>query len=219
MKRGWSLGFVILTAFLSGCSTLGPPPSDRGGFFAALGLASGRSGRATFWEDRGELSVREVAVVRERTQDWAWPLATLQVTSPFGDRRGRFHDGVDLRAPMGTVVYAVDDGMVIHSASNIRGYGRMVLIRHDSGLISVYAHNSRNLVKSGQRVRKGQRVALSGRSGRTSGPHLHFEIRRGLIPIDPMEFLPRRNWLAENEAKTKRKPARIARAACKEDAC
>jgi murein DD-endopeptidase MepM/ murein hydrolase activator NlpD len=123
-------------------------------------------------------------------QGWQWPLKHIEVTSPYGRRGREFHEGVDLRAKVGTPVYAAGNGVVLYAASRIRGYGRMVVIRHDSGLSTVYAHNSRLLVKQGQKVRQGQLVAYSGNTGHTRGPHLHFEVRNGLSPLNPLDMMP-----------------------------
>jgi lipoprotein NlpD len=121
-----------------------------------------------------------------------WPLATgrIVVGSPFGTREGRPHEGIDLPAPVGTPVFAAADGRVAYAGNGIRGYGNMIVVRHGGDLLTVYAHNSVLLVSPGQPVRAGDRIALVGQSGRASGPHLHFEVRSGQIPRNPMGFLP-----------------------------
>jgi len=121
-----------------------------------------------------------------------WPLATgrIVVGSPFGTREGRPHEGIDLPAPIGTPVFAAADGRVAYAGNGIRGYGNMVVVHHGGDLLTVYAHNSVVLVTPGQPVRAGDRIALVGQSGRASGPHLHFEVRAGQIPRNPMGFLP-----------------------------
>ncbi|MGE0821096.1 MAG: M23 family metallopeptidase [Candidatus Binatia bacterium] len=130
------------------------------------------------WEDEA----------REARGFFLWPIEGT-VTSGFGPRRGSFHDGVDIAAPRGTPVYAAAAGEVIFS-DVLRGYGNIVILRHRKGYATVYAHNKRNLVKEGQRVRRGQRIAEVGQSGRATGPHLHFEIRRNNTTRDPLVFLP-----------------------------
>jgi murein DD-endopeptidase MepM/ murein hydrolase activator NlpD len=120
-----------------------------------------------------------------------WPLNRVQITSPYGPRGREFHEGVDLRASVGTPVFAAQTGTVIYSDRKIRGYGNMIVIRHADGITTIYAHNSRLLVHRGQRVIKGQKIAMSGRSGRAHGPHLHFEIRSGVIALNPVDMLPR----------------------------
>jgi lipoprotein NlpD len=121
-----------------------------------------------------------------------WPVAPVWsvVGSPFGVRDGRPHEGIDLPAPVGTPVLAAADGEVAYAGSGVRGYGNMLVLRHGGDLLTVYAHNSVLLVGRGQPVRAGDRIALVGQSGRATGPHLHFEVRAGQIPRDPMTFLP-----------------------------
>jgi lipoprotein NlpD len=122
-----------------------------------------------------------------------WPLATtgrIVVGSPFGTREGRPHEGIDLPAPIGTPVYAAGDGRVVYAGNGIHGYGNMIVVKHAGDLLTVYAHNSMLLVAQGQSVRAGDRIALVGQSGRATGPHLHFEVRAGQIPRNPMGFLP-----------------------------
>lgn len=122
-----------------------------------------------------------------------WPLATARIVvgSPFGTREGRPHEGIDLPAPVGTPVFAAADGRVAYAGNGIRGYGNLIVVRHAGDLLTVYAHNSVLLVGPGQPVRAGDRIALVGQSGHATGPHLHFEVRAGQIPRNPMGFLPR----------------------------
>lgn len=121
-----------------------------------------------------------------------WPLTTVAVVigSPFGARWGRAHEGIDLPAPVGTPVFAAADGKVVYAGHGVRGYGNLVVLKHDGDLLTVYAHNSALLVSQGQPVRAGDRIALVGQSGHATGPHLHFEVRSGQIPRDPMSYLP-----------------------------
>jgi len=136
-------------------------------------------------EDGGEGGAARHAKAR-----FCWPLEAPQITSYFGNRWGRTHEGIDLTAAVGTPVLAADAGEVVYAGNKLRGYGNMVVIRHSGDLMTVYAHNSVVLVKAGERVKLGQRVALSGQSGHATGPHLHFEVRKAQIPRDPMRFLP-----------------------------
>jgi murein DD-endopeptidase MepM/ murein hydrolase activator NlpD len=119
-----------------------------------------------------------------------WPVEQPRVTSFFGTRWGRRHEGIDLTAAVGTPVYAAEVGEVVYAGNKLRGYGNMVVVRHAGDLMTVYAHNSVVLVKVGERVMVGQRLALSGQSGHATGPHVHFEVRKGQIPRDPLFFLP-----------------------------
>lgn len=122
-----------------------------------------------------------------------WPLRG-PVTSGFGYRKDpfsgsrRFHCGMDIGAEIGTPVKAAGNGKVIFSGWK-GSYGYLVVISHEKNYISVYAHNSKNLVKTGETIKKGEVVALSGNTGAVTGAHLHFEIRKGTIPLNPRRLL------------------------------
>lgn len=124
-----------------------------------------------------------------------WPLEG-ELSSGYGVRRGRRHDGVDIRAKIGTPVAVAADGEVVF-AKRMRGYGNLVLVKHDDDFFTVYAHNSANLVKTGKKVKKGEIIAKVGRTGRATGPHLHFEVREGSKSRNPLFFLPK-NVYAKN---------------------
>jgi murein DD-endopeptidase MepM/ murein hydrolase activator NlpD len=117
-----------------------------------------------------------------------WPVKG-RLTSPFGKRWGRPHEGIDLAAKRGTVIHAAEEGSVIHSG-RLGDYGKVVIVRHDGDYRSVYAHARRTHVRRGDRVRKGQKIAEVGTTGKSTGPHLHFEIRQRQTPQDPMLYLP-----------------------------
>jgi lipoprotein NlpD len=120
--------------------------------------------------------------------EFLWPVSG-SINSTFGPRGASFHDGVDIAAPEGTPIRAVEHGEVIYS-DQLRGYGKMVIIRHAGGIVSVYAHNQVNLVRDGQSVARGEIIARVGSTGRVTGPHLHFEIRKNNLAQDPMLYLP-----------------------------
>lgn len=120
-----------------------------------------------------------------------YPVRGGTVTSEYGperthpvDGRERPHYGMDLRAPVGTPIRAAAEGKVV-SATRTPDYGLVVDIDHGNGFITRYAHASRLLVRAGDIVRRGQTIALSGRTGRVSGPHLHYEVFRDGWSIDP----------------------------------
>jgi murein DD-endopeptidase MepM/ murein hydrolase activator NlpD len=117
-----------------------------------------------------------------------WPLHGV-LYSRFGVRQGQRHDGIDIAAPEGTPVVAAAPGTVVYTGRQ-SGYGAIVILRHQNGLITLYAHNSAVLVKEGERVEAGAPVAKVGQSGRTTGPHLHFEVREGTRPRNPLFYLP-----------------------------
>jgi murein DD-endopeptidase MepM/ murein hydrolase activator NlpD len=118
----------------------------------------------------------------------AWPLKGV-LYGRYGVRAGKRHDGIDIAAPHGTSVSAAADGTVIFAGEQA-GYGAIVILKHDGGLVTLYAHNSRLLVRDGARVRRGEPIAKVGQTGRTSGPHLHFEVREGTRPRNPLLYLP-----------------------------
>jgi len=99
------------------------------------------------------------------------------------------HEGVDLRAGVGIKVFASAAGEVIYRGTKLKGYGRMIVIDHGNDFSSSYAHLSRYAVRMGQKVKRGQLIGYAGRSGRAKGPHLHFELRKGADPLDPLAFL------------------------------
>ncbi|MDR3608794.1 MAG: M23 family metallopeptidase [Oligoflexia bacterium] len=186
----------------------------KGGFFAFIlcALAIAANGCATARSERsahrglfnwGASSVRTTDLSRRTTSrapstvnvatasklKLHWPLKKVQVTSRFGKRPRDFHEGIDLKARSGTPVYAAQAGKVLFAGSKIRGYGKMIVIKHAYDIATVYAHNSRLLVRAGQAVRLGQQIAVSGSTGRSTGPHLHFEVRQGVAAVDPVEMV------------------------------
>jgi len=120
-----------------------------------------------------------------------WPVSG-KVTSRFGQRHGRTHDGIDIGAKEGTPVYAAASGEVVYSDHRLSGYGHLIIVRHSRDMFTAYAHNQRNLVRKGQQVKQGDVIARVGHTGRASGSHLHFEVRRGPTPVNPLVYLPRR---------------------------
>jgi murein DD-endopeptidase MepM/ murein hydrolase activator NlpD len=121
------------------------------------------------------------------------------VSSGFGIRDGVKHDGIDIASPAGTPVRAAAGGSVIYSGK-LRGYGNVVIIKHDEHYVTVYAHNRANLVTEGSSVSEGQVIAEIGTSGHTTGPNLHFEVRRDNVAYDPLEYLPAREAVSPNYA-------------------
>jgi murein DD-endopeptidase MepM/ murein hydrolase activator NlpD len=123
-----------------------------------------------------------------------WPVQGGWISSGFGVRADPFnghqsyHEGVDIASSMGSPVLAMGDGVVSHSGEK-SGYGLLVEVTHESGLITRYAHASAVLVRVGDRVQKGQPIAQVGTTGRSTGPHLHFEVVRNGTSVSPMRYL------------------------------
>ena len=120
-----------------------------------------------------------------------WPLDAYIVSSEYGERWGKLHKGMDMAAHVGEPVYAIADGEVIYAGDGLRGYGNVVILRHDRKTSSLYAHNSELKVKQGDQVTKGTLVALLGNTGHSTGPHVHFEIRDGDTAVNPRNVLPK----------------------------
>jgi murein DD-endopeptidase MepM/ murein hydrolase activator NlpD len=128
-----------------------------------------------------------VASVRRGPGQLQWPLRGV-LYARFGRKGKSPHDGIDLAAPVGTPVRTASEGSVLFAGPQ-QGYGLLVIIEHSHGLVTVYAHNRDLRVRTGQQVREGQVIATVGESGKTSGPHLHFEVRQDGAPVDPLDVL------------------------------
>lgn len=138
--------------------------------------------------------LRDTYVVEDYTQlgtgRFMWPVPHFyKVSSHFGSRWGRNHDGIDIPAPKGTPIVAVDHGVVIYSDNGIRGYGNMIVLSHGDDIFTVYAHNNKNKVDKGDKVKKGQVIGEVGNTGRSTGAHLHFEIRVKNKVRNPAQYL------------------------------
>ena len=136
-------------------------------------------------------STKKKPTVKPRKGFLIWP-TTGTLTSGFGKRNGRKHEGIDIAGPKGTPIYAAASGKVVFSDWGPTGYGKMVIIKHRNHLSTVYAHNSKLLVKKEKQVKQGQKIALMGSTGRSTGPHLHFEVRNDTKPKNPIKYLPLR---------------------------
>jgi murein DD-endopeptidase MepM/ murein hydrolase activator NlpD len=120
-----------------------------------------------------------------------WPVDAGVVSSEFGERWGKMHKGIDIAADAGEPVYAVAAGEVLYAGNGLRGYGNVVIVKHDRGVSSLYAHNSELRVKQGDKLVRGQLIALMGSTGHSTGPHVHFEIREGDVAVSPRTLLPK----------------------------
>ncbi|MBR0986628.1 LysM peptidoglycan-binding domain-containing M23 family metallopeptidase [Bradyrhizobium liaoningense] len=118
-----------------------------------------------------------------------WPVRGKVVTTYGAKTNGKSNDGINLAVPEGTPVKAAEDGVVAYSGNELKGYGNLVLVRHSNGYVTAYAHASELMVKRGDTIKRGQVIAKSGQSGEVASPQLHFEIRKGSSPVDPLQFL------------------------------
>jgi murein DD-endopeptidase MepM/ murein hydrolase activator NlpD len=158
--------------------------------------------KAAFYKknhDAGQLSSTLVTNVVGRsfprlpayTGPYRWPLGAGIVSSEFGRRWHKPHEGLDIAADAGEPVYASAAGKVLYADSRMRGYGNVVILRHDSQMTTLYAHNQSLKVRLGDIVEQGQVIALLGSTGHSTGPHVHFEMRRSNVSLDPRGLLPK----------------------------
>ena len=121
--------------------------------------------------------------------DFLWPVpASKRISSHFGKRWGRKHEGIDIAARTGASILAAEGGVAVYSGK-MGGYGNIIVLAHEGGFFTVYAHNNRNHIRKGQKVHRGQVIGEVGSTGRSTGPHLHFEIRHNSKSINPKDFL------------------------------
>jgi murein DD-endopeptidase MepM/ murein hydrolase activator NlpD len=118
-----------------------------------------------------------------------WPVRGRVVTGYGAKTNGKSNDGINVAVPEGTPIKAAEDGVVAYSGNELKGYGNLVLVRHANGYVTAYAHASELMVKRGETIKRGQVIAKSGQSGEVGSPQLHFEIRKGSSPVDPLQFL------------------------------
>jgi len=137
----------------------------------------------------GQLDALNLFRIAAEKLPFGFPVrGSFRSTSGFGPRWGRMHEGHDWAGPVGTAIHATADGVVVH-AGRQGGYGNLIKIRHDFGFETRYAHLSRFRVKVGERVSRGQRIGDMGNTGRSTGSHLHYEIRIGGTAINPMKYI------------------------------
>lgn len=162
-------------------------PKGRGGAKVASRGGGGGSHPATLERrpDDGQCGV----LAKRDGLAFDWPVLG-RLTSPYGGRDGRPHDGIDLAADEGTPIHAAEAGRVVYEGDDLGDYGRVLIVKHEGRWATVYAHNRKNLVDEGDFVEKGDVIAEVGDTGNASAPHLHFEVRRSNAPKDPQTCLP-----------------------------
>jgi len=147
------------------------------------------------WKKLDTLAGGAIAIPSEK------PLRTAEFTSGFGVRSDPFrhgaamHPGIDLAAPYGTPVYATADGTVLRAGWNSGGYGNLVEIDHGRGIVTRYGHMSKVIVSEGQHITRGQQVGYVGSTGRSTGNHLHYEVRIDNSPVNPIPFMRSTDYL------------------------
>jgi len=165
---------VLTTILLWGCASAPKKPISIGDELCDKFITHGQ--------------LKKLHKAKKESVTFIWPVEGI-FWSEFGMRRGRHHDGIDVSAPSGTPIKAAADGEVVFSGK-IRGYGNIILLRHTDESFTAYAHNRINMVNEGKSVSQGEIIAEVGRTGRTTGSHLHFEIRRNGKVTDPLPLMP-----------------------------
>ena len=158
------------------------PPENHLTFSRTPG--GGGRGCCCFWRARGKAAKETTALPL-----FHWPVQGRIIASFGSLLSGGRNDGIDLAVPEGTPVTAAEDGVVSYAGNGFAGQGNLVLIRHSNGYSTVYAHAKELLVKRGDQIKRGQVIAHSGQTGNVNAPQLHFEVRRGATPLDPVRFL------------------------------
>ena len=126
---------------------------------------------------------------RRSGKGFIWPVRGKVISNYGAKAKGLHNDGINIAAPRGTAVKVVENGVVAYAGNELRGFGNLLLIKHDGGWITAYAHNDVLNVKRGQKVSKGQTIARVGSTGSVTRPQLHFEMRKGKRTVDPRKYL------------------------------
>ena len=151
--------------------------------------APAQSARIATPEHQTTEAVSKTAEAAGSLPSFRWPVKG-RIIAAFGPRpNGVPNDGINLAVPEGTPIKAADDGVVAYAGNELKGYGNLVLIRHANGYVSAYANASQLLVKRGDTIKRGQVIAHAGQTGNVTSPQLHFEIRKGSTPVDPIKYL------------------------------
>lgn len=177
--------------YVVGSAAKKPEPKGEAG---AKRVQSKKSAEVARVAPESEAPAREPA----RDMPFRWPVEGT-LFSKYGPRDGLAHDGIDIAAPEGTPVRAAADGRVIYAGDEVRGYGNLIIVKHEGFYSTVYAHNAENLVSKGDFVEAGQTIAKVGQTGRATGPHLHFEVRVKSKPVNPITHLPPRSTAQVSE--------------------
>ncbi len=158
---------------------------------ASLPSEAGKVGAAVTQTDAVEQpAAKQAPPTSDGADGFRWPVRG-RIVSGFGKQSdGANNDGINLAVPEGTPVKAAEKGTVIYAGNELQGYGNLVLIQHKDGWVSAYAHAEELLVKRGETVQRGQVIAKAGATGSVSQPQLHFELRKGSQPVDPLPHPP-----------------------------
>lgn len=191
MSKFSNLLIILIAGFaLTACSQKSTKPSDADN-------SSVTDSDEPVQVDKQSNSIKKSSKTRKKPL-FDWPVWEARMTRGFlpkgTKKRRRPHKGIDLAAPRGSAVMTSHDGTVIYTGSGFKGYGKMIMIESNSetgtGFATLYGHLDKIVVYEGKKVRQGEVIGALGNTGRSSGPHLHFEIRKLNGPIDPLPLLP-----------------------------
>ena len=157
---------------------------------SAASQKSASKAQSTSKTEQKTASNTSAYVSTKRASKFVWPVSG-KIISSFGSvGKGLKNDGINISAPLGTTVKAGDKGTVAYAGNGLKGFGNLILIKHSDGYITAYAHNDKILVKKGQNVVRGEKIATVGKTGGVSTPQLHFEVRAGKKAVNPRNYLP-----------------------------
>jgi murein DD-endopeptidase MepM/ murein hydrolase activator NlpD len=166
-----------------------PAPTTRMAAVAQPAQSARLAQATTNIEEKPAETPAKAAETTSSLPTFRWPVRGKVITSYGAKTNGKSNDGINVAVPEGTPIKAAEDGVVAYSGNELKGYGNLVLVRHSNGYVTAYAHASELLVKRGDPIKRGQVIAKSGQSGEVASPQLHFEIRKGSSPVDPLQFL------------------------------
>lgn len=156
---------------------------------AKKSTASAAKKKTTYTKTATKKTSSKTTKVSARKSKFLWPVQG-KVISKFGSLgNGRNNDGINIQAAQGSTVRSADAGTVVYAGNELKGFGNLILVRHSGGWITAYAHNQKLLVKKGQKVKRGEKIATVGATGGVNKPQLHFEVRAGKKAVNPLQYL------------------------------
>ncbi len=175
------------------------PPASVGGHLPAVSapghsqppqrVATAEAGAPLAAAEPAPSKIEAPAEAANAAGGFRWPVRGRVIAGFGSEANGQHNDGINLAVPEGTSVKAAEEGTVAYAGNELKGYGNLLLVRHSNGFVTAYAHASELLVKRGEQVKRGQIIARAGQTGNVASPQLHFEIRKGATPVDPMRYL------------------------------
>ncbi len=188
-----SKNYNIKLAHLAKMNNLSEPYNIRSGQVIQIGEDAKKPNYNTNGKQNNRRIVTKkpsiISKIRRKLNKFSWPVDG-QVVSRFGPKKGGlYNDGINIKAATGSSVKAAEDGVVAYVGNELRGYGNLIIIKHDGGWITAYAHLSKSQVKKGQNIAKGQKIGAVGETGKVTFPQLYFGLRKGRDAVNPENYL------------------------------